>query len=610
MRRVVWVLLSCALVMSLFLAACGKAAEQIAPLTTTASTTTQAATTQAQTAASDRPEYGGTLTRVLLSEPSFDFYTTSYAPNILYVLTNEGLTFGDWTKGEAGGYGTKLTDWGRGYDQLNLKAGLLAESWKWTVDSAKDEATIVYKLRSGVKFALNPKLDTSRMVNGRVVTADDVVFTIKQLISDNRMYIYSGVPELRVAVVEKTGPLEVAVRIPVKSLFAAFARFNYWGRAVPPEVINKFGSMADWRNSVGTGPFMVDDFVSGSSAIFVRNPAYWMTNPIGPGKGDRLPYIDKMRYLIITDDSTRMAGVRTGKIDQITDVVLDDAAQLRNASPQLKEMRQAEAGTGARWMRVDKPPTSDIKVRHALMMATDFKAINDGLYRGLGTIQTYPFPVQKGYEALVVSLDDPIMPQSVKDLYAYNPDKAKQLLKEAGYPQGFKITALMTQPEVDYYSVLKEQWSKVGVVLEFDIKEFGAFTNTLRSGAHPNIAVSGVSMAYMYYYMPHLTATQGVGNPAMINDARINEAITRIKMLLASDEKGAMEVWGGADGLYVYCLQQAFGIPTIGPPTYVFWWPWLKNYSGELWMGEALNHQVEWHRFIWIDQNLKRSLGY
>ena len=609
MKRVVGTLITSLLLVSLVLVACGKEQEQ-QTTTTTSVKPTQQETTKTTTTPSDKPKYGGTFTRVLLSEPSFDFYTTSFAPNILYVLTNEGMTFGDWTKGEAGGYGSKVTDWGRGYDQQGLKAGLLAESWNWKVDSAKDEVTIVYKLRAGVRFGLNTKLETSRMVNGREVTANDVVYTMKQLISDKRMYIYSGVPELRTAIIEATSPLEVTVKVPVKSLFAAFARLSYWGRAVPPEIIEKYGSMADWRNSVGTGPFMVDDFVSGSSAVFIKNPKYWMTNPIGPGKGDQLPYIDKMRYLIIVDESTRYAAVRTGKVDHITDVPLDDAEQLRDLSPDLKEMRQAEAGTGARWMRVDKPPTSDIKVRHALMLATDFQAINDGLYQGLGVIQTYPFPVQKGYEDLVVSLDDPIMPQSVKDLYTYNPDRAKELLADAGYPEGFKITALMTQPEVDYYSVLKDQWAKVSVELEFDIKEFGAFTNTLRSGTHPNIAVSGVSMAYMYYYMPHLTATQGVGNPAMVNDRRINDAITNIKTLLATDEKAAMAVWGGKDGLYIYCLEQAFGIPTVGPPAYVFWWPWLKNYSGELWLGEALNHQVEWHRFIWIDQAMKKSMGF
>ena len=613
MKRVAWILLSGLMVISLEPAACKAPAVESTTTAKTTTATTVPATTQAvttSTPASDKPKYGGTFTRVVTTEPSFDFYSTSFAPNLMFAITNEGLVFGDWTKGAAGGYGARETDWGRGYDMLGIKKGLVAESWSWSVDAATNEAAIVYKIRQGLHYALNANSEASRMVNGREVTPEDVVYTLGQVVGDTRMYVYSGAPELRTIKITKTAQSEVTMGMPVASLMTAFQRLNYWGRVVPKEVIEKYGSMADWKNNVGTGPFMIADAVPGSSVLFQRNPKYWMTSPIGPGKGDQLPYLDRVRYLIITDASTRYAAVRTGKIDQITDVGLDDADQLRKASPQLKELRQAEAGTGARWMRVDKPPTNDIRVRQALMMATDFKAINNGLYRGLGVIQTYPFPFQKGYEALALSLDDPKMSQEVKDLYSYNAEKAKKLLADAGYPNGFKITALMTEPEVDYYSVLKDQWSKVGVQLEFDIREFAAMTNILRAGTHPNMAVSGVSMDYHYYYMPHFTAKQGVGNPSMINDPVINDAIAKIKTLLVTDEKAAMNVWGGADGLYVYALKQAFAIPTVGQPTYVFWWPWVKNYSGELWLGEALNHQAEWHRYIWIDQDLKRSIGY
>jgi len=57
----------------------------------------------------------------------------------------------------------------------------------------------------------------------------------------------------------------------------------------PPEVIQKYGGMNDWRVSVGTGPFMLTDFVSASSATFVKNPAFWEKDPMGPGKGNSLP---------------------------------------------------------------------------------------------------------------------------------------------------------------------------------------------------------------------------------------------------------------------------------------------------------------------------------
>ena len=71
--------------------------------------------------------------------------------------------------------------------------------------------------------------------------------------------------------------------------------------------------MALWRNAVGTGPFILTDYLSGSAATLVKNPDYWATDPVGPGQGNQLPYIDGIQYLIIPDVSTRQAALRTGK---------------------------------------------------------------------------------------------------------------------------------------------------------------------------------------------------------------------------------------------------------------------------------------------------------
>ena len=64
--------------------------------------------------------------------------------------------------------------------------------------------------------------------------------------------------------------------------------------------------------------------MTGSVITLVKNDKYWATDPVGPGKGNRLPYIDGMKYLIIPDTSTRRAALRTGKIDQMPSVTVDD----------------------------------------------------------------------------------------------------------------------------------------------------------------------------------------------------------------------------------------------------------------------------------------------
>ena len=73
----------------------------------------------------------------------------------------------------------------------------------------------------------------------------------------------------------------------------------------PPELWEKYGDLTDWRNSCGSGPFILKDFVPGSSAYLERNDNYWETDPVGPGMGNPLPYLDGVEYLIIPDLSTK-----------------------------------------------------------------------------------------------------------------------------------------------------------------------------------------------------------------------------------------------------------------------------------------------------------------
>ena len=92
--------------------------------------------------------------------------------------------------------------------------------------------------------------------------------------------------------------------------------------------MDKYGDMTNWKNSEGTGPFILKDYVAGSQVIMVRNPNYWMTDPIGSGKGNQLPYLDSVRCLILPDASTRQAAMRTSKIDVLSGQLWEDAGNL------------------------------------------------------------------------------------------------------------------------------------------------------------------------------------------------------------------------------------------------------------------------------------------
>jgi peptide/nickel transport system substrate-binding protein len=458
-----------------------------------------------------------------------------------------------------------------------------------------------------VRYALNTNSEASRLVNGREVTADDVIYTLNLATKDTRHVLYTTNPELRTANITKTGPREVTVKLPLTALITGISRFGDTMPIVPPEVYQKYGNMGSWKNSVGAGPFMLTDYVPGSQIVFTRNPRFWMTDPVGPGKGNQLPYIDGWRMLIIPDLSTRRAALRTAKIDRQdgeTGVSWEEIDQFRRNCPGIKELEIIAGGGFAIKFVVDEPPFNDVRVRRAMLMAIDFQAINKSLYGGKGRILTYPYGFQKGYEALYVDFKDPDFPESARELYSYSPEKAKQILKEAGYPNGFKTTALVTSDEVDSYSVYKDMWSKIGVELALDVKESGAKQTIIRQGTVKGMSSNGGNPVAVFYTNPD--QTQGsTTNPGRINDPKINTMMDNIRKAAVKDMSEAMKL---TRELIIYSYDQAFAVPRSSGPAYRLWLPWIKNYSGEHSIGYG-NPEL-WLMYIWLDQDLKKSLGY
>ncbi|MBI2849692.1 MAG: ABC transporter substrate-binding protein [Chloroflexi bacterium] len=610
------------MVLSLVLAACGQAATPTPPTTPTSPTapitpatpaTPATPTTPAQEKpqqeavkpTGEAPKYGGVLNIVQSGDITGwdDIVTRGATPGAVFRITNEAPWAGDWAKGPAGGYGTNEAFWHANPDIFDHKAGYAAESWKWTVDAAKDQGTIIYQVRQGVHWALNPKSEASRLVNGREMTVDDFIFSLKQTVTDTRAYVYRANPELRVAEITKTGPWEVSLKLPLAALITGISRFNNYGRIVPPEVVAKYGDMAKWQNSVGTGPFMITDYIPGSAAILVKNSNYWGKDPVGPGKGNPVPYIDGFRHLIIPDASTRLAALRTAKVDQMPGVDREDAEQFRRTTPQLLEV-QGPASGGVTYIRSDRPPFNDVRVRQALFMATDFEGINQSLYGGLGQILSFPFEKVKGYEALYLGLDDPEMPASVKELYVYNPEKAKQLLKEAGYPNGFKTSVLITSTEVDFFSIYKDMWAKVGIELKLDVRDSGTKSAIVNRREHEALTTTGRGPVSIFYNLPSLTGTSAT-NASIVDDPVINEAMVKIREAAITDMNKSM---GLMKELMKHVLFQSYAIGRPYVPDYVFWWPWVKNYSGENTIGYFVGDF--WATWIWLDQDLKKSMGY
>ena len=618
MKKVLWLVVSGLMALSLVMAACGPAATTpTTPTTPTAPTTPTVPTTptapvteqpqqEAMNPASETPKYGGTLLRVLPSDP------TSWGPFPGQGATPQQLQelwAGDWTKGNAGGYGTKETDWAQTVDRFDRKFGLIAEKTTWTFDVAKDQATIVYTIRQGIHYALNPASPASILVNGRQLTADDVVFDMQQRISDIGSYVYLTNPELRTANITKTGPWEVSAKVAASNLLTAINRFGSTSGYYPPEVFQKYNKMASWRDQVGTAAFMLTEYVPGSLITYTRNPNYWEKDPIGPGKGNQLPYLDKMQNLIIPDASTRIAALRTGRIDTIASMLPTDATPLIKSVPALKVLEKTSVdGRGTPvFPRIDLAPFSDVRVRRAMVMSIDYNNILANYWGGKGQIITYPFADTNDYHDLYLGINDPDLPASIKELFSYNPDKARQLLKDAGFPNGFKTSILLSTAvasDVDYYSIIKDMWSKIGIDLSFDLADAGSFAS--RQASRSYVITNGTTAPCATFYLG--VAYQGQGgnaNLGNLNDPVVNQALVDIRTQALSDLPKAMQMW--REKLAKYVVDQAYAIPNVIGYNYNLWWPWLKGYSGE---GPVSYAQTIWPNYVWYDSALKKSMGH
>ena len=606
-KKTIYLLLSLVMATTLVAAACSQPAQTTTskPPTNTApvTTTTPPKTTTTAPTSSDKPQYGGVITwaqstDVTVFDPANSGQLLSPGGpggNLVY----EQMAVQDWSKGKFGTGQFDLTGWvSSAYDTFT---GGIAESWE-----TPGPGVYVFKVRQGVHWGLDPNNPASVLMNGREMTADDWVSNWDYIAKNPKGGLSVQEPVVaKTTTVEKTGPWEVTITHK-ENLINAWLWVETGGGCyvlLPPEVIKKYGNVADWHNIVGTGPYMISDFVPGSAITYKKNPNYWGTNPIGPGKGDQLPYSDGVKILIIPDASTRLAALRTKKLDTMGVVETTDAQSIIQTSPDLEYDTYFNSQPYAVAMRTDKPdlPFHDIRVRQALMMATDFKALSDTLYGGDAEMFTWPVD-GKMLPDLFVPLEQ--MPQSVQDLYTYNPDKAKQLLSDAGYPNGFKTTmvAWANGTDVDIASAYKAMWAKVGVDVEILPKETGVFMSIEYSRSYDEMFLRWEWTFWSAQFM--MAHWQGVNfdNGSYVDtppgtDATVEETYAQIQKLTFADWNAANKVMRE---FWPYALEQAWYIPRPSPKFYNFWWPWLKNFDG--------NGSTLFMKYHWIDESLKKSM--
>jgi peptide/nickel transport system substrate-binding protein len=458
----------------------------------------------ARSALAQTPKRGGTLTLRLWDPPHWDPYLIiAFKTQIPYTFTHSRLL--RHKAGPAIQPGT-----------FSLE-GDLAESWSQT-----DETTYVFKLRRGVRFHPKPP------VNGRELTADDVVYSVE------RFRTVTGNPQAyMLAAVDKVEALDrYTVRFTVKEPFAWFPDMiaNPMTLAIiARECVEKFGDLKKAEAVVGTGPWMLDSYRPNVGYTLVRNPGYFL-----PG----LPHIDRIEVVVDEDNASRMAAFLAGKYDlgwefpgaiNRTDwIQIKDQVKRRRPTLQTAEF-PSNVGTKI-IMRTDKAPFADARVRRAVSHAVNRQAIIDSVNEGAGVFNAAVPSALKDWALPVDQLGEG------SRYYKYDPAEARRLLAEAGYPRGFSTVMdfhnFGSTLLVDAMQLVLKDLKSVGIEVKLNQKEYGAFISSTAVGNYEGIYYGPATpfldpdnYLYTIYYPGH---PRNIGK---INDPVLTDLLIRQRRL-------------------------------------------------------------------------------
>ena len=363
--------------------------------------------------------------------------------------------------------------------------------------TSDDGKTLTFTMRPGIKFS-----------DGSPIEVSDVKWSLdraraKESGGDFAFLLNS------IASIEVMGTDKVVIHLthPDPVILQALATFN---AGIVPEkllmaapganLLEKSKAFAD--KPVGSGPFMLTSWKRNSEMVFARNPYYWKNG----ADGQKLPYLDGIRFVIIPDDATRILKLQAGEVDAAEfvpyarvaelkadarlNMVLFPAAQVNyfafNNRPTLKD------GT--------KNPLSDPRVRQALNYATDKDALLQVVSYGAGTPQRSFMPMSTPFS------------YGPGPLYPYDLEKAKKLLAEAGYSNGFELTCMVLAGNADdaaKVATMQQLWSQVGIRIKAEpleaatrLARYNAADFQMRTGLWTNDINDPNEITSIFAYYP------------------------------------------------------------------------------------------------------------
>lgn len=462
------------------------------------------------------PREGGELVVAITADPpGWDptVSTSQEIPRVMYHNVFEGLVR---------------------FDESGEIVPALAETWT----TSDDGLTWTFEVREGVSFH-----------DGSPLTLDDVVAKFERAMDPESGHTHPEYYEMieQVEANEENHAIVFTLSRPSSGLLYNLAR--------PDSVIYPAGSVESQRTEpIGTGPFRFVSYREGSEVRLEAFEDYHQ---------DDLPYLDAVTFRIISDPNTRFAALQAGDIDLIgVGLAPEQFLQLEN-EPQLKGTEGALTTEITLAMNNTREPLSDPRVRQAITHAIDKNAIVEGAMFGMGTvIGTHMSPAEPYYIDL-------------SDTYPYDPERARELLAEAGYSDGFTVSFELPEPynlERRSGEVIAQQLSEVGIDVELSVVEWATWVQRIFLGGDYDMTIIGHSEprdinVYAdpdYYY--------GYDNPeiqqlldraeAASSEEEATEAYREIARIIAED---AVNVWVFSPPYLVAARQDVYGFWTDQP---------------------------------------------
>jgi len=394
-------------------------------------------------------------------------------------------------------------------DGKDLEPGLAS-----SYSTSADGKTVTLKMRPGIKFS-----------DGSPIELSDVKWSLDRARTKETGGEFQFLLE-SIESVEVQAPDTVMLHMvhPDPAILQALATFN---AGIVPEKLLMAAPGADVNEKsknfaehpIGSGPFVLTSWAHNSDMVLTKNPYYWK-----PGDdGKPLPYLDKVHFVIIPDDATRILKLKAGEIDGTEFVPFSRVAELK-ADPKLNmvlfpssKVIYLNMNNRPTFNNGAKNPMADVKVRQALNYATDKDALIQVMSYGFGTPQESFMPMST---PLAYGKGAP---------YPYDIDKAKKLLADAGYPNGFEVSCMALAGNVDdvaQLSALQQMWSQVGVTLKIEqlesatrLSRFKAFDYQMRTALWTNdINDPSEITSYFAYYPTVQSNRSGFRDMAVEDD--------------------------------------------------------------------------------------------